>query len=456
MYAIDGNKYLVRDIDGSLGNKGKTIAVTFDDDLKVADVDGDVCVSSTDYEITDDRLGCFCRGHTVYACQDSVCTSDLESSLKCRRDACVPTDSVKQASCAAGKYYFDANSQKIYLCTESEGVTCEAQDGSNVPTGYFINAAVGNEQYIQCNGATCKIVGSTPASNCSGKKTGDLIYVTEQGYRLCTGSGPVAITNGDQFLIKLEDSSDNAFTQSYTNSNSIIIKVTDGNIVLETATPTDGNYIVNTDKKIVTEAGGVTLVQCSNGDGTCDTPSPLPVGYLKNALATTHTDVPYISCNNFRCEAISAESIVDTSSCVGKNAGDIIETSQGNFALCVDSTLAPLALSAGSTTIKYMVKADKNATTNPFKTVAPDESDYYIVVKVTGTDVVVNTQDKKKYRYANASQRIYESKDEKGASSNVCKIPGGVIVEYTVNYCSSGKADAYDYYAQGDPHTWTN
>jgi len=60
-----------------------------------------------------------------------------------------------------------------------------------------------------------------------------------------------------------------------------------------------------------------------------------------------------------------------------------------------------------------------------------------------------------KYRYANSNQRIYDNKDETGASTDVCKTNGGKITEYTIDYCGAPTNDAYDYYNKGNENTWS-
>ena len=464
MFENGATKYLVRDIDDSLTNKGNTIAVTSNGTSLSLDTSltaDELCVSADTAQFTEtsteeSRYDCFCGENTLYKCESGVCTTNLTLDCKRQTKTCDPTkDSTtdpnnNEQECVDGGYYLDTNT--LYEC-KGETVQCTPQDGGSghpaIPKGYFPNSGsdASTNPYIQCNGSTCVSLVKTTItkSGCGadGVKVGDLIFITGSGYRLCTASDkPVALSDNKKYLITLVDSTDNAFTNAADAGKAIIVDTTTTTAILN-AVASNGNYIIGTNNDLVDTATSGSLVQCS--DGTCVKPSL--TGYFKN-VETTHTEVPYISCEKGVCNGYKPGTEAD---CTSKNPGDIINPTGTNYVFCVKEGASKIEvpLTTGSNA-KYMVGAKDSFDTNPFSAVALNG--YYIVVDVSGTDVVVHTQDKKKYRYTDASQKIYDSKNDEGASASVCKNPGGTIVEYTIDSCAD---DDYDYYSQGTPKTWT-
>jgi len=417
----DDNNYLFTDNGNVFGEgAGKNVVITSAEgsDKFVMNNDlttGEYCVSDAGVvgsQLVDenDRLNAFCNGGcNVYECENGVCSTDL--TLDCSRSVpgtCDPTktsvedESNNEENCTDGAYYLSSGT--IYLCeTNVNKVKCVAQNGIGgnpaVPIGYFINTGV-SDSYISCDGDNCSEVtkGSITATDCTGKKPGDLIYVEGDSYKLCSGASASAIAQGDMFLVE----ADTGYTANdpfylLTENKSYKVSINSdvgGGLNVVVSTTEDGNYIVNNEKKIVTNTGAVTLIQCSGGDGTCATPDSLPLGYLKNKLAAVHTDVPYIKCQG-SCTAIAPDSAVD---CTGKKAGEIIiKTGTTDYKLCVEDGI-PIDLT-GSNVVKYMVKiANANANESPFSTIAPGDSsldDKYVIVDVS-TDAVLHTQGNKK------------------------------------------------------------
>jgi len=419
------------------------------------------CVNPVTFEVSVsneiNRLQGFCDNTcNLYQCEDGYC-SDTVITLPCRNNV-VPCDPANNGgTCVDNRYYLVGSS--LYKCTVGGSTSCDPIN----EIGYFINSGgdKGENPYIQCNKNGCSnlaLAGTLTKDNCDDLKAGTLIYVESQiGYRLCgvpSGSGnlvPNASSAGDRYLIKVEDNTDNAL-RGKTPAHSYIVKavagVDDGiNFVVDDAS--NGNYIVNNEKKLVSAENGTgRLVQCSGDDGTCN--DVTTYGYLKNALIATHTSAPYIKCTGDNgCTAVSPSPVDAESGCSGKNDGEIVKISEA-FKICIKGN--PVGLTEGS--FKYMVKINSGyAAQSPFSTlVGPDNflNDKYVMVDV-GTDATLHVQDKKKYRYTDANQKIYDNGTDPDAQSSVCDMNGGTIVEYTIDFCSG---DDYDYYTKGEEKVW--
>lgn len=410
-----------------------------------------------------ERLNKFCTGNcTIYKCNLGVCTTDLDPHCrKAGAPTCDPTTTKainsesNEEACTANAYYLRGND--IYRCS-GVTVSCQKLEGAQIPRGYFVNTGV-EDSYISCDGITCDEVTkySITAENCTLKKPGDLIFYNSN-YRICNEGRtalPADIDNGYKYIIKAGTDYGskhpfNALTQNTSYMVTVESDVSSGFNIVVGEKVSVGNYVVDADSKIITESGVATLIQCTSEAGNCATPSSLPVGFLRNALYVENDDVPYIKCQSGSCTAVLPG---DAANCGGKKAGEIVKIG-ANFNICIEDGIAVLL--TGSTPIKYMVKiASEYTDVSPFSTLVGGDATLngkYVMVDV-GTDATLHAQESKKYRYANAKQRIYNSSLEEGAKleGGICTNTGNKITEFTIDVCSG---DTNDYYSKGDSITW--
>jgi len=464
---LDSSNYLVNYIDE---NNLSVVGNSDGDIVFKTDFNGEYCITEEGIvgeavTTPNERMNKFCAGDcTIYNCNSGVCTTDL--ALSCRNagaPTCNPTKTVtddendNQEACTADAYYL--RESDIYYCRGGT-VICQKLEGAQIPRGYFVNTGVA-DSYIRCDGTTCDAVTkeSITKTDCSGKKPGDLIFASSN-YRICNedrAEVPAAIDEDYKYIIKAGTEYEpnhpfNELTQDISYMVTVEKDVSNGfNIVVGEEVPV-GNYIVDADSKIKTVSGGATLIQCTSEAGNCATPSPLPVGFLRNELYATDTAVPYIKCQSGSCTAISPGVESD---CSGKKAGEIVKI-ESVFNICIEDGIeVPLT---EDTPIKYMVKINNDpeyTDVSPFSTLVGTDNtlnDKYVMVDV-GTDATLHALESKKYRYANAKQRIYDSSSEEGANVNggICTYTGNMIIEFTIDYCSG---DANDYYTKGDSIIW--
>jgi len=200
-----------------------------------------------------------------------------------------------------------------------------------------------------------------------------------------------------------------------------------------------------------------TLWECKDSAGDCGVvdSTAIPYGYLKNQKSGTATG--YIKCDgngtSGTCTAILTSDIhKDDDNCTGNKPGDLIENG-GIFKLCIDATIAPVALGITSTSpIKYFIGYD-NTATNIFKTKMLQFGEtpvtYYFMVDIqtNGNDVLLHAHEGEasKYKYTGADLKVVEYSDETRIAG-ICA--GTSFTEFTKDYKST---DTVDYYVMGTP-----
>jgi hypothetical protein len=293
----DGKNYLFTDADGVItGNTSKKVvlkstatSITLNDAIN----DNDYCVSSTG-EVTGRTEG-FCNSDcTLYECKAGICSNTL--SITCRNDngTCNPTNE-NETKCGKGYYLVSTNALvnsattgTLYECKDALG-NCGAVPTSEIPIGYLANADTDNQPtypYIQCDGTNCSTLNksSISASDCSGKKVGDLIFNDKQDavtsndeYMLCINSSTaVSIVNHDKYFIGYEASTLNAFTNIMIDEYNFIVEMGETDIIVAAkVTPQVKYRYTNANQKIYDTASDeiclntnkiveFTLDSCSN------------------------------------------------------------------------------------------------------------------------------------------------------------------------------------------------
>jgi len=442
--------YLVNDVDGTLSNEGKAVAVTYDGSNLVlkAGITGskEYCVDANSVILGTREA--FCSNvkctNGYYLCSSGVCERqdniECPSSVDCKTNESIPA----QGGCTTPGYYLTTKSDnnlqvantagKLYLCS---AYNCKEETSPKI--GYYQNSGI-NGDYIRCDGTDCKAITATATSTgCdeSGVQIGDLINLSTTTIKICYGTGAgegVALDIPGKVIISLA-----AGNNLGRSANTYVFDIADNQAFIQINASNDEYFIQSKLQAFALEtnpASEGTLLNCAEDTGICSTETA-KIGYYKNAGSDT---VPYIKCD-IKCYPYvpvvteSGKGCDATNDSIGSPIspaiaiGDVIKD-DANYKLCLGTSARTDGITLDATSASYFISI---ATSNIYGNKASN----YVLVNLANGNALrddLTAANIPRYRYTN--DKFKEStKDEE----NMCdgNNPGTKIQEFKYNKCDS-------------------